>query len=132
MPFRADDLVQVTLLGEALEYLPVAVFVSQESGARVAVNLEACKLTGYTREELLAVPTEKLSGRTAREHKRKLLDFTRHGRAPGRGPLRRKDGSVVEVEYRWLSTRVAAMDFFIFFVAPVGELFFAPPKNDAP
>jgi PAS domain S-box-containing protein len=130
MPFRADDLVQVTLLGEALEHLPVAAIVAQESGSRVAVNLEACKLTGYTREELLALPIEELSGRTPREHKRKMLDFARHGRAPGKGPLRRKDGSIVEVEYRWLSTRVAGMEFFLFFLAPLGESVFAPmPKS---
>src|SRR3954452_3967273 len=101
MPIRTDDLVQVTLLGEALEHLRIAVLVAGEDGSRVAVNQAACELTGYSRAELLALPAAELSGRTEREHERKQLDFARHGRAPGHGPLRRKDGSIVEVEYRW-------------------------------
>jgi PAS domain S-box-containing protein len=129
MAVKGDDLVQVTLLGEALEHLPLAVFVSQESGARVAVNLEACRLTGYAREELLALPAEELSGRSARDHKRKLEDFARRQRAPGRGPLRRKDGSVIEVDYRWNATRVAGMDFYLFVVAPTGTSPFLSGKR---
>lgn len=116
-----DDLVQVTLLGEALEHLRVAVIVSQDGGAPIAVNQAACELTGYSRDELLALPAAELSGRSPREHERKLLDFTRHGRAPGRGPLRRKDGSIVEVQYRWVATRVAGMDVHAFFVAPADD-----------
>jgi PAS domain S-box-containing protein len=119
-----EDLVQLTLLGEALEHLGVAVMVAQESGARVAVNQEACRLTGYTRDELLALPVERLTGRTPREHKRKQLDFAKRQRAPGKGPLRRKDGSIVDVEYRWVPTRVAGMDFYLFLVAPAGTLLF--------
>jgi PAS domain S-box-containing protein len=125
MSIRADDLLQVTLLGEALEYLDVAVLVADESGGRVAVNQAACELTGYKRDELLALPTEDLTGRAPRDHERKLLDFARHGRAPGRMPLRRKDGSVVDVEYRWLPTRVAGMDYHLFLIAPSGTDVFA-------
>ena len=120
MSVRDDDLVQVTLLGEALEHLDVAVLVADENGTRIAVNQAACELTGYEREELLALPIEELSGRNFRDHERKLLDFARHGRAPGRMPLRQKDGAIVAVEYRWLPTRVAGMDLYLFLVAPAG------------
>jgi len=126
MPLRGDDLVQVTLLGEALDNLPLAAIVAQENGARVAVNHAACELTGYSREELLAQPWAELSGRNARERERKQRDFARHGRAPGKGPLRRKDGSVIEVEYRWLPTKVADMTFYLFFLTPAGKAMFAP------
>src|SRR4051794_28559995 len=118
MPTGTDDLVQMTLLGEALEHLRVAVIVAQDGERPIAVNQAACALTGYSRDELLGLPAAELSGRSPREHERKLLDFTRHGRAPGHGPLRRKDGSIVEVQYRWTATRVAGMDFHLFFVAP--------------
>ena len=113
-------MVQVTLLGEALEHLRIPVIVAQEDGNRVAANQAACELTGYSRAELLAVPAEQLSGRSTREHERKLLDFSRHGRAPGHGPLRRKDGSIIEVDYRWAETRVAGMDFYVFLLTPAG------------
>ena len=116
-----DDLVQVTLLGEALEHLRVAVIVSQDGGAPLAVNQAACDLTGYSRDELLVLPAAELSGRSAREHERKLLDFTRHGRAPGHGPLRRKDGSIVEVRYRWAASRVAGMDVHVFLITPAED-----------
>ena len=124
-----DDLVQVTLLGEALEHLRVAVIVSQEGDNPIAVNQAACELTGYSRDELLALPAAGLSGRTAREHERKLLDFTRHGRAPGHAPLRRKDGSIIEVQYRWVATRVAGMDIHLFFVSPADEDPFVRPRR---
>ena len=129
MPSRTDDLVQVTLLGEALEHLRIAVLVAQDGEPPVAVNQAACRLTGYSRDELLALPLADLTGRSAREHERKLLDFTRHGRAPGHGPLRRKDGSVVEVQYRWFVTRVAGMDFHVFLVAPADDDVFAQPQR---
>jgi PAS domain S-box-containing protein len=129
MSIHADDLLQVTLLGEALEHLDVAVLVADESGVRIAVNHAACELTGYERDELLALPTEELSGRDPRDHERKLLDFARHGRAPGRMPLRRKDRSIVDVEYRWLPTRVAGMDYYLFLVAPAGTGVFGDPRR---
>jgi PAS domain-containing protein len=87
------DLVQTTLLGEALEHLSVAVIVAQESGVPVAANREACRLTGYTRRELLEVPVETLVGSNW---------------------LVCKDGSTAEVECRRLPTKVAGMDIFLF------------------
>src|SRR4029453_641630 len=47
------DAVQETLLGEALEHAPVGAIVLDEEGRYLAANREACRLTGYTREELL-------------------------------------------------------------------------------
>src|SRR3712207_7631307 len=48
------DLVQETLLGEALEHAPVGAIVLDERGTYIAVNRLACELSGYDREELLA------------------------------------------------------------------------------
>ena len=50
----SEPLIQTSLLGEAIENGPVAVFVADEHGRYVAVNRAACQLLGYTREELLA------------------------------------------------------------------------------
>src|SRR3712207_5492314 len=53
------DALQETLLGEALEHAPVGAIVLDESGRYLAANRMACRLTGYRREELLALrPTD--------------------------------------------------------------------------
>jgi PAS domain-containing protein len=97
---------------------------SSRRTAPASPRTAACELTGYERAELLALAPEALSGRSARELERKQRDFARRGRAPGRGPLRRKDGTVVDVDYRWLPTRVADMEFYVFLVTPQGTPLF--------
>ena len=47
------ELVQKSLVGEALEHGPVAVFVADDDGRYLAVNAYACDLLGYTRSQLL-------------------------------------------------------------------------------
>ena len=49
----AHELVQKSLVGEALDHGPMAIFVADETGRYLAVNAYACDLLGYTREELL-------------------------------------------------------------------------------
>src|SRR5687768_13482437 len=49
----AEPLIQATLLAEALENGPVAVFVVGDDLRYIAVNQYACTLLGYTRAELL-------------------------------------------------------------------------------
>ena len=51
----AEPLVQAGLLGEAIDRAPDAVLVADESMRYLAVNQAACRLLGYTREELLAL-----------------------------------------------------------------------------
>ena len=51
----ADPLIQATLLAEALENGPVAIFVLGDDLRYVAVNRLACELLGYEREELLGL-----------------------------------------------------------------------------
>ena len=52
------ELVQKSLVGEALEHGPVAVFVAGDDGRYLAVNAYACELLGYTRSELLDLGVE--------------------------------------------------------------------------
>jgi len=49
----SEPLIQASLLGEAIEHGPVAVFVADEHGNYVAVNQAACTMLGYTRIELV-------------------------------------------------------------------------------
>ena len=43
----------MTLLGEAVEHAPVGIYVFDDQGRYVAVNVYACELLGYARKELL-------------------------------------------------------------------------------
>ena len=49
----ANPLVQATLLGEAVDAGDVAIVVFDEDGRCIAVNQGACRLLGYTRDDLL-------------------------------------------------------------------------------
>ena len=46
----AHDLVQKSLIGEALDYGPVAVFVADDDGKYLAVSAYACEMLGYDHE----------------------------------------------------------------------------------
>jgi PAS domain S-box-containing protein len=107
------DLVQETLLGEALEHAPVGAIVLDDQGRYLAANRLACRLTGYTRDELLrggaaalsfepdAVPTI-----LARIVSGELRD--------GRGNMKRKDGTPLACEYRVGETRSGGLPFYVF------------------
>jgi PAS domain S-box-containing protein len=107
------DVLQETLLGEALEHAPVGALVLDETGRYLAANRMACRLTGYARGELLglsptdlaaepAVVTEKLQRMASGE-----LDH-------GETCVRCKDGAAVPVEYRVGATRSGGLPYFVF------------------
>jgi PAS domain S-box-containing protein len=99
-----SDLVQQTLLGEGADELGVGLIAYSEVGTYLAANREACRLTGYPREELLALPFGTLTGDSALA----LAEQTASaGRGSGRGPLRRADGTTLDVEWVAVPTRIA-------------------------
>ena len=117
-----ERLVQIGLLGEAVDNAPVLVFVADENGRYLAVSSHACELLGYTREELLALT---------------LPDVARYGAAPeefgvvvaerlreGTSTLTRKDGSEFEFRYRASEVQVAGMTLYV----AVGFDLASPPK----
>lgn len=99
----SDPLVQSTLLGDALQASPIAAFLMDDERQYVAVNEAAAKLTGYTREELLALPAAMLSGQR------------------GRTALPRKDGSEVSVEYRVAATTISGLPLLLGFAWPLDD-----------
>jgi PAS domain S-box-containing protein len=107
----ADAELQERLLGEAFEHAPVATVVLDEHGRFLAANRAACDLTGYTREELLALGTAGLA--VASEIEDRLREIAAGERTVGREELRRKDGTVVEVVYRTGETRVSGLPFYV-------------------
>ena len=107
---QAQPLIQAGLLGEALERGPVAVFVADEHMRYIAVNVYACELLGYTRDELLQLRVPDVSGNGA-EHE--FAEFLANGRQAGTIELRRKDGTTFEFEYVASETTIAGMQLFV-------------------
>ena len=109
---RSEPLLQMTLLGEAVEHAPVGVFVFDEQGRYVAANAHACEQLGYTREELLELRLGDLAV-SRRDAMREYERIARKEAADGVTRARRKDGTVVRLRFRARETTIAGMTFFI-------------------
>jgi PAS domain S-box-containing protein len=107
-----QDAVQETLLGEALEHAPVAALVLDDTGTYLAANRMACQLSGYTREELLGKSPSDLAGDPSLVPTR-LQEIASGRRERGTGRLRRKDGELLDVEYRVGATRSGGLPHFL-------------------
>jgi PAS domain S-box-containing protein len=100
----SEPLIQTSLLGEAIEHAPVAVFVADEQGRFVAVNQAACVLLGYDRGELLQLSVTDIApdrGVEEQPSERRMGVRT--------STLTRKDGSTVQFTYATGATSVAGM-----------------------
>jgi PAS domain S-box-containing protein len=104
----SDRFVQVSLLGEAVDHGPSAVFVADEEGGYVAVNQAACALLGYTREELLELKVPDVA-----ENGGRWAELLGSDTLSGTTELIRKDGS--RVAFTWVAgrTTVAGMPVFV-------------------
>ena len=116
-PGPAGDLVQLMLLGEAVKSLGGAgVFVWDEDRHYVAVNDEACRITGLDREELLRMEVGALTDDGASPQ---FEQAQRAGRLTGRSAFTRRDGTRVVIEYLTLHTTVAELPYMLSVVWPV-------------
>ena len=107
----ADPLVQIGLLGEAVEGAPVAVLVADETGRYVAANQYACKLFGYQREELLRLRiSDIVSDPDVEAH---YAHFVATGRDQRTVTGRRRDGSEFRFCYRAGGATVAGLPYFV-------------------
>jgi PAS domain S-box-containing protein len=106
------DALQETLLGEALEHAPIGAIVLDENGRYLAANRTACRLTGYTREELLERGPYGLA--TDPEKVAPNLEAMAMGDlANGTTRIRCQDGSCASVEYRVGATRSGGLPHFV-------------------
>ena len=111
LPTEAD-VVQETFLGEALEHAPVGALVLDETGRYLAANRMACRMTGYSRQELLERGARDLDADPTR------VLATLQGIASGRlehgtTHLRRHDGALLPVEFRVGATRSGGLPYFV-------------------
>jgi len=107
----SEPLIQTSLLGEAIEHTPVAVFVADEHGMYVAVNPAACTMLGYERGELVGLHCSDVARDGASDEARSEL--LRNGTHRGTSRLTRKDGTIVEFAYAAAATTVAGMPGFV-------------------
>jgi PAS domain S-box-containing protein len=106
------DAVQETLLGEALEHAPVAAIVLDETGHYLAANRAACRLAGCTREELLELGPRDFA--LEPESVPAKLDEMAEGRlTSGSTRMRRRDGSLIPIEFRVGATRSGGLPHFV-------------------
>lgn len=113
----AEPLIQASLLGEAIDHGPVAVFVADDELRYIAVNEFACSLLGYSREELLGLRVNDVAPNGAAGAD--LADFVAHRASNGESRLVRKDGTEVAIAYRASETTVAGMRFYVAIGWPV-------------
>jgi PAS domain S-box-containing protein len=107
----AADLVQQTLLGEAVEECPAAIFVLDDAGHYLAVNRYACDLLGYTREELLALHPQDLAPDSDVEAA--LARLVQEGSLEGEVDVRTKDGRTIAMTYRSCATHTGGTEMWI-------------------
>jgi PAS domain S-box-containing protein len=104
----SEPLIQTSLLGEAVDHGPAAVFVADEDGRYVAVNQAACALLGYTREELLELRVSDVADPAG-----KWEQMEREGSVSGVSTLTCKDGTAVEFSYVAGATSVAGLLVYV-------------------
>jgi PAS domain S-box-containing protein len=108
----SDALIQMSLLGEAIDGAPVAVFVFEENGRHAAVNRYACRLLGYSREELLSMRLGDLA--VSRDDEVEGHSPIVGGDEPeGITRVRCKDGTELSLRFRGSETTVAGMSFYV-------------------
>ena len=112
-------LIQTGLIGEALESGPVGVLVADDDARYVAVNLYACKLLGYEREELLelSVPDIAVGESAIGDYQ----DFLARPRWRSTYRLRHRDGSISDYEILAADTRIAGLQFYVSLFWPADE-----------
>ena len=92
----AEPLVQIGLLGEAVDSAPVAVLVADETGRYVAVNQYACELFGV--------------GPDVEAHYQR---FVEERFASGTSEVRRKDGTTFRFHFRAGQTSIVGLPYYV-------------------
>jgi PAS domain S-box-containing protein len=105
----ALPLLRQTLLGTALDRFDTAAFVFDAHGVLVAVNEAALTMTGYSWDELFELKSAELMSEPARGPERVAAVVAGSVRA-GSASIRRRDGTLLEVDFRVDATTLAAAE----------------------
>jgi PAS domain S-box-containing protein len=111
-----ETLIQVSLLGEAIDHGPVGVLVADENMRYIAANQYACDLLGYSRAELLALRvTDVAPSPQSPDEYSKMI---KRGFLTGTTVLTRADGESVSAHYVASRTTVAGMELYVSVLLP--------------
>jgi PAS domain S-box-containing protein len=114
-----NRVVHGTLLGEGSLGAELAMLLADERGYYVAVNDDACELTGYSRSALVSLRAGELA---ADEASRGIYDkLMSRQKLRGRKLVRRADGLVVQCRYWGIPTTVGRLPYFIVLLWPTDE-----------
>lgn len=87
-------------LNDYIATLRIAVLVADDAGCYIAVNEEACRLTGYSRDELVALSVAELTApEDAAAGERLWNSFVRSDYQRGSFTIRHKNGTPLRVVY---------------------------------
>jgi PAS domain S-box-containing protein len=103
--------VQSVLLGEAVEHAPVAILVADEKMRYVAANETACRLLGYSREELLTLRVTDIARYPEAEGEFEAI--IAHGHLAGRTTVVCKDGAKRSLYHRSSETSIAGLTYYV-------------------
>jgi PAS domain S-box-containing protein len=107
----ATELIQATLIGEAVDGGPALVFVADEYMRYLAVNRYACEVLGYTRDELLGLRVSDIA--VARDIDEVYAHMLKSAQASGVTPLRRRDGTLIPFSFWAKETTAAGMTYWV-------------------
>jgi PAS domain S-box-containing protein len=115
----ANPLIQMSLIGEAIDLGPVAVFVADDDRRYLAVNQYACDLLGYTREELLELSVLEVAVNP--DAGADFEEMQTSGSRSGTARLRHRDGNELEIAYRASETTVGSLRLYVSACWPLQE-----------
>jgi PAS domain S-box-containing protein len=107
----SEPLVQSVLLGEAVEHAPVAILVADDEMRYVAANTTACRLLGYTRQELLQLRVTDIAQYPEAEGEFEAMIAA--GELIGRTAIRGKDGVIRSLRHRSAETKIAGITYYV-------------------
>jgi PAS domain S-box-containing protein len=107
----AAELIQASLIGEAIDGGPALVFVADEYMRYLAVNRHACEVLGYSREELLGLRVSDVA--VAPDIDEVYAHMLKSTEVSGMTPLRCRDGTEVTFSFRAKETTAAGMTFWV-------------------
>jgi PAS domain S-box-containing protein len=115
-PKDLNRIIHGTLFGDAVNQASVAALLATDDGQYVAANDEACRLTGYSRTELVTFRTGQLG---ADDTSRQIYEaITRRQELEGIKTVRRRDGKLVRCRYQAVPTRVARTPHYLLMLRP--------------
>ena len=112
------ELIQKVLVGDAVGSAPFSVLVADERMRFAAASEGACRLLGWSLEELLRLTVEDVV--VEQEPARRLYDeFVASGSQRGRITLRRKDGATIDAVYEAYETRMSELPYYVSVIIPL-------------